>query len=336
MLTATTIAGLAAWAAWAVGLASGAWMGTRVYPAIEWLTLLGPLAVVPLGLPLLRARGLPDAEGDEPVDAEVRAWRRVEVALPVGVLLALASMVVEKGAIAGALGGGWAVVTWLVARRGWARLRRRTPPGLAERCADAASLYLLGGGVMWAVARSGAWPFGLAEPVVTLAATHFHLAAFALLAATAEVGRALGATHGAARGPTRTAWVVAAWLAMIAPALVAIGITAWPPLETGAAVLLSAAGLVLGLLMATAVAPRVARLWPAALIAMGGLALAVGTAAAALFALGRVVPPAAMVPLHGVANGVFFGLGGLAGLRLARSRRGGKGTSPLRAPSASR
>ncbi|MFW5876549.1 MAG: YndJ family transporter, partial [Myxococcota bacterium] len=319
--TASILGGSILWVAWGLGLAATDWMATRVFATIEWLTLLGPLVVVPLGLPLLRA-----GSGATPVasDEDARPPALLVRALPLGAACALASMVVDDGPAATGLAGGWALVTWLVARQGTQRLRSRTPRGLPERCADMASAYLFVGGVTWVVARSGARPFGLTEPIVTLATTHFHFAGFALLAATAEVGRRLGASHGTVAGPVRTAWVIGAWLVLVSPAFVALGITASPPLEVLASCALATGGFIVGLSMAFVVTPRIPRLWPAAFVAAGGLALCVGMGAAAVFAVGQHTgdhgpSTATMVPLHAVPNALFFGLGGLLGLRWART-----------------
>lgn len=313
------MAGLGVWAAWGGVLITGHWRHAHVFPVIDWLTLLGPLGALPLGLRLARARPLETIEDA----AEARAWRRIAIGAPVAMLLALLSMTLGKGIPAAVLGAGYTVLTWLVARRATARLWAREPRGLAERAVDVASVYLFVGGVMWAVARSGYRPFGLGEPIVTLAATHFHFAGFVLLVVTGEAGRYLGASRGAVRGPIRALYVVGTWLAMVAPAFVAFGIIESPGVEVVASVALASGGLAVAIVVLAAVAPRLRPLLAGSLVSMAALALTIGMIAAGTFAIGNFVGDRwlsipIMVPLHGVANGVLFGLGALVGLGMAR------------------
>lgn len=324
MLERTAIAGTVVWLAWGLALAATDWLGARVFPTIEWLTVLGPLVIVPIGLPLADLPRTPAA-----MPPSIR-W-----GVPLGAIGAAASMALEKGPAAAMLGGAWLAATVLIARRATGRLRARSPRGLAERCIDFARLYLFVGGLMWVVARSGYAPFGLQEPTVTLAATHFCFAGFALLTVTGEVGRLLGAMHGVVSGPTRTAWVMGAWLALLCPPLVAVGIIAWPLLEVLAAVALAVGAAAVGLVMTGAVATRVKPLGAAALLAGAGLALVAAMGIAALYGVGIYrgtawLDAALMIPLHGVPNAVVFGLGGLLGLRWARraDRAVPSGTEP--------
>lgn len=284
--------------------------------SLDWavsLLLLAPLALVPLGLRLVAP--------EEPGSAGFLPWRAaVVLQLPAALALAVA-FVLPKGPAAAALALPWAGVTADMALYGLLRLGRQglRRVGFPAELAIGAGLIFPLVGAGWALFdRAAIVPLRFAPIVVLLTAVHFHYAGFALPLLTGLAARAVPGT--AAR---------AACLGVVLGVpLVAIGITAsqlgsGSLLETLAAWTTALAGLLtaglhLRLALRPAGEPLARALWAAT-----GIALAAGMVLAALYGSRAYLSIAwldypRMWALHGTANGLGFGLCGLAAWNLAQ------------------
>ena len=260
---------------------------------IELLFLLGPLALVPLALPLLG-------------ESRPLAWAR-RLLWP-GALAAAASFLTRRGWASGLLAGGWWIVLLLLALHGLALLVDRGFPG---RTALAAACLLVPVGGGWlVVSRVGLEPFGFLEPVPLLTAVHFHFAVFGSLVLIGRAGEWLeGRLYDA---------VVAA--AVAGPLLVATGIASTPVLEAVGGVALAWAVGTFAILILFRVVPRVP-IVAAVLLTISSTAILMGMACALAWLVGRVTPVALismgqMARVHGPLNALGFCLCGLIGWNL--------------------
>ncbi len=277
------------------------------------LLLLAPLVLVPLGLRLV-----------EPPDGRA-AWAfRAAVVLQAPAALALVgAFALPAGPAAGALAVPWLAVTGLAAVAGlarlWRRRRRRDDGGIEDVALDLGLVYLAVGGAWTVLSRLGARPLGFEDVIVLLTAIHFHHAGFVLPLLTARAGRALGGAL-----PRVAAAGVVGGVPLLAAGITARQVGLSPAVEVAAASLLSLAGLLTAFLHLRLAArpgrPPAVR----ALFAIAGLALALALVLAALYgARAYGGPPGLDIPwmraLHGTANALGFGLGGLLGWSI-RSR----------------
>ncbi|MBW3659214.1 MAG: YndJ family protein [Actinobacteria bacterium] len=289
---ATPAAGAVVWALVAVAAAAGA--GPSL---IEVVLLLGPLVLVPLGLPLTRP---PGGDGRAHALAE-------RLALP-GALLATAAVLVPRGAVlGGVLAGGWFVVALLVATPaaiGWLR----SPAFLAEPLARTAALVFLAVGATWLVIdRLGLQPVGLDRDIVTLTAVHFHVAGFA----TSTIAARTVAVTGPAALRTSAAAVAGI---VLGPAMVAVGFAAFRPLQLAGAVVLTGGIYLLAWLLVRHARPDHAAarrlLVLAAVVVIAPMVLAVQWAAGSVLGTPALGIPT-MARTHGLANAFGFALPGL-------------------------
>ncbi len=289
------------------------------------LLLLAALVLVPLALRLLDAR-------QPPGGPRTRLRWAAAAQLPAALLLGGAQLL-PPGWRAAALALPWLAVTALLAAAGLERLldaqRRRSRRPLAELCLDAGLLYILVGG-LWAVAdRLGLQPLGFEPVIVLLTAIHFHYAGFAL---PLLVGFALREVDGPL---ARLAGIgVIAGVPLVAAGITASQLGANPWLECTAAQLTAAAGLATSWLHLRLAGRRHHPLAARALWTLAAITLAAGMLLAALYGARAYLPVAWLdIPwmraLHGTANGLGFGLAGLAGWAAASSPEKAPGISAL-------
>src|SRR5262245_50474938 len=134
-LTPTLILGSALWLL--IGLLAG--LGLLQMVLMEYIFLLAPLLIVPLGLGLI--------EAPAGVKLQTYLYGLVKILQPVGAVSAVGSFFWPRGLTAGILAAPWLVVTLLVALLGVARFLTRRPFHLGEIGLDAGLAYLgIGGG----------------------------------------------------------------------------------------------------------------------------------------------------------------------------------------------
>jgi hypothetical protein len=299
--------GFGVWCVWGLGVWAGAWGQDEPFALLNWLTLLAPSCITPLSLRIARIRI---------AEAEQTAWRRLMCLQPLGAACALVAFAFPRGAWATAIAIPWALAAWQIARVGSARLRARSPSGLHERALDVAFLNLFVAAFMMVTARSGYTAFGLIEPILTLASTHFYFAGFALLVIGAELGRILLAA-GAVRGVVRV-WAYAILGVMISLGPIAAGVMAVPVLELVGSIMLAASGFTLGAGLLFWAAPRTAPRLSAVLLAGAGLGSMIATVLGAAYAvssyrgIGWPAQPV-MIWIHGPLQAIVVSLGGLLG-----------------------
>lgn len=281
------------------------WLG----PTWEHLLLLvGPLAVVPLGLGLVGERSDPGARGV--------FWRAAVVTqLPAAFLLA-GSLALEPGTVAGSLAAPWLLVTVLMALLAVTRLMSRQGGPIAELAIDAGLAMSAVGGTWTVLTRAGIQVLDFSPVIVLLTAVHFHFAGFTLPVVAGLVGRA-----GAEAGPVKTAYQFVVFAILGGVPLVALGITASPTIEWLASWLLAPAAVCVALFQ-IAFARREGPL-PRLLLSASAGCLIFGMALAGVYALGEYLERVwldipTMVRWHGSSNALGFGLLGLIGHTLGR------------------
>ena len=184
------------------------------------LLALAALGIVPLGLSAAAPRGEPLT----PFYTRLR-W----VAGAAGPLV-VATLVLPAGRLAGALSVAWVGVGALSATYGLRRIVSR--PGrarfdLPSLAIDAGLAYLLVGAAWTWIYRADATFAGFSGTQALLTANHFHYAGFGLCVMVGALGRVVD--------PSRITYRAAAALAVLAVALVALGITFSHALEVAAA-----------------------------------------------------------------------------------------------------
>jgi len=313
-LRRSALAGALAW----VAVLLPPWPFTEHILWIERIVILGPLVIAPLAL-FLAGLGL------RPGPA-ARCHALAARCQPLGAALGLVALYPRPGLLAGALAGGWLLVTGLFALCGLTRLFTRGLGPIQELAIDAGLLYLPVGGV-WLVASRLGIPFlGFSEPWVMLTAAHFHYAGLAAPVIAGAVGRAL---HRALHAPASSlgrgwlrAYVVAAAGVMAGPPLVAAGIALWPVVEVVSAAVLSLALLLLTAVALRAVVPRMRPRRAGALLAVAVSSLLLSMSCACAYAVGAflqidILLLPTMVWVHGLVNAIGFGAGGLCAFAMA-------------------
>jgi hypothetical protein len=264
--------------------------------------ILAILVLTPLGLAHVRDRDRGSARSTVRMSGPLYA---------ASAALACVAVLLDPGALAGALALPWLAFALIEAIHGLRRLLTADRGSLADACMDVGLGYLAVGAAWLALWRLGSPVMDLDPRTVGLTAIHFHYAGFVAVTIAGLVGRALPAGPGLVHLVYRFA---AAGIA-IGPAPVALGIAAVPALEAIAALLLATAVAVLGVLILVALVPR----------SSGGTrALLVISASSAVFAmllvaahsitgaLGRpVVSSEDMARWHGTANALGFSFAGL-------------------------
>lgn len=294
------------------------WPFTEHILWIERIVILGPLVIAPLAL-LLAGLGL------RPGPA-ARCHALAARCQPLGAALSLVALYPRPGLLAGALAGGWLLVTGLFALCGLTRLFTRGLGPIQELAIDAGLLYLPVGGV-WLVASRLGIPFlGFSEPWVMLTAAHFHYAGLAAPVIAGAVGRALhapasGPGPGLGRGWLR-AYEVAAAGVMAGPPLVAAGIALWPVVEVVSAAVLSLALLLLTAVALRGVVPGMRPRRAGAILAVAVSSLLLSMSCACAYAVGAfleidILLLPTMVWVHGLVNAIGFGAGGLCAFAMA-------------------
>jgi hypothetical protein len=261
--------------------------------ALAWTVLV----LVPAGLRLMAA---PDRAGRRPALAVLASG----LALPAAGLLA-ASMLMTPGAAAGALAMPWMGVSLLAALHGLGRLARRGAAPLEELTIDV-GLANLAIGALWTLAWRAGWPLMGYPPLwVVLTALHFHVAGFVLQLVAGLLARLR---------PGLATTTALAGLTAAVP-LTALGIAFSRQLEVAAAVVLTGAAMLVGVL---AVTTRGALEAPARLLlGVAGAALVLSMPLAASYTLAHLISVETMLVSHGLLNAVVFGGFGLLAMRLA-------------------
>lgn len=303
--------GAALWAllalSWALGL-------TRLDP-LELALLLAFFVIIPLATPL----ALSSPHSASPLD---RLPRLVALAQPLAALAAATSFLPPRGLLTAACGSLWLLFTLLVALAGASRLIRSPARSLAETCLAAALIYLPVGAIWFVLARLDAHPLGFSRTTVLLTAVHFHFVTLAALVLTGLTGRALPAM-----GQPRTIYRLAAGGMLVAPLLVAGGITITQLSGVRAPESIAAALLALCLMLVAALSlryvvpakrPPLAR----ALLTVSGASVLLAMLLASGYAIGNVtnawtITIPEMIAVHGSLNALGFGLCGLLGWRLS-------------------
>ncbi|MCZ6601453.1 MAG: YndJ family transporter [Planctomycetota bacterium] len=280
---------------------------------IDALLLLAPTAIVPLGL-RLAARSGGEGWGRKLLHAAIRLQ-------PVATLLVAASYGFPPGVTAGACSIGWVLLTALVGLAGCFRLRALD----RDRAGQSAGLMLLpvGGAGLFA-SRYGLSPSGYEEPLILLAAVHFHYAGFAAPLIADALGEAIGRSSVWAR----RLWVAATIGIVAGTPLVAAGfVLRLPVLKLVATTVLMAS---LGTLsMLTLIRGARARpLISQALLAVSSGTVVAGMILAGIYGVGEYMDVATieiptMAVTHGLLNGLGFSLCGLLGWLLPARNRGG-------------
>jgi hypothetical protein len=283
---------------------------------IEWLFLLGPLVIVPLGVEVL-------ARFERPADLP-RLNGITRAVQPFAALLVVASFCLPVGIPATALAAPWFVITGLVALHGAIAALRSFPRSLPAICFLIARLSLPVGGAWLLLSRAGLTLMGFAEPIVILTAVHFHLAGFAT---AAIVGATLSHLNDARDG--LPAWIrVAAATAVVGPGLLAVGFLVSPAMQFVCATLLATALLVFSPAMVQA-SRNLRQRWARVLLTVAAGVLWFGMALVGVYATGEyleeywlLIPQ--MARWHGSANALGFVLCGLLAWSFAEPPAGSR------------
>lgn len=277
---------------------------------IESLFLLAALAIVPLGLGLVR----PDTAGGLPATLH----RTAILLQPPAALLVIFAFTRPAGVGAGLLVIPWAALGLLAAACGLFRVFERSTE-VVWRASAAASLLFLAFGTAWLLfSRLGIEPAGIEEPIVLLTAVHFHYAGMAAPVVVGLAARQAGARSGRVHSLARTASISV----IIGTPLLAAGWAFLAPLK-----LVGTLALVLGLALFAVlvpllrVPPRSARL----LLMVSALSALLPMAMALVYALGEHLETTwlgipQMAVYHGSLNALGFSLCGLAGWTVAQPR----------------
>jgi hypothetical protein len=255
------------------------------------------LICVPLAL---RAVGPGDSTG-----------RLLIATYPIAAAAGLLAIALPSGIVSAAIALVWLAFTVLAALHGLTRVfgaGRR----IEELSIAAGFLYLAVGGGWLVLWRSGIAVMDFGEHVPLLTAIHFHYAGFASPILVGFVGRELRAA-GTRLWPI---YVGAASLAIVGPALVALGIAGVRTIEAPAAAILAIGTATVALLALAAVLRRIRGTPARGLLAVSSAAAIVAMTIAFLYAVGNPLALSAigledMVRWHGSFNAlgyVFCGL----------------------------
>ena len=226
-------------------------------------------------------------------------WHRGSVAW-LGAVLTI-GLVLPHGVVAAVCTLPWlALVIATASRVGTAT---RIPTSIETAAHLGAHAFLIVGAGSATIAAAGWRPLGFAPLIIILTAAHFHYAGFAF-------GMIASRCHHEAPSIT-TALAIGGWL--VGVPLVAIGIAASPAVEPWGAVIVAAAGTLLG-----GAQLRAARRHRSALLLISGLSIIAAMVLAAGYGLAQRFGFAwldivAMERIHGIANALGFALCGVLG-----------------------
>jgi hypothetical protein len=280
---------------------------------IERLMLLGVLVIVPLGLSLVVT------ENDNKL--VTHASRAAIIAQPCGALMALGSLLLQQGKLAGMLAAGWLIVCGLVALLGAARLFSRRTVQVEELSIDAGLLYLAIGGGWFVMSGVGAQPLGFGSTIVLLTAVHFHFAGFAAPILAGLAGRFLPVD---AKWGRRLLLAASACIVGGTP-MVAAGITFSPLVGLVGTIVVATGLLMLAVLVMGWVVPALDSLAPKILLTISAASSASAMALACAYAYSIVaqkliISIPQMAQTHGIANALGFSLCGLVAWSLINSK----------------
>lgn len=225
---------------------------------------------------------------------------------PVAVVPAIASFFFETGPLAAALSSTWLVLSILVALFGLARFKSRGLIPLEESSVDAGLVYLVVAGGWLVVYRLGIQPFDYGELIILLTVVHFHFAGFAAPIIAGMSGRVL-----ASRKHPRALFGICVFAIVAAMPLVAAGITFSPWLGFIGTILLSAGLVILAVLTAGWVVPRIVPFTSRLLLIIGAVSTCMAMVLACLYAYSLatktlIINIPTMASTHGLLNAFGF------------------------------
>lgn len=318
---------LARWNRFEVAMGGSVWLLIVLARAFGWLEL-GDLDVIllfalgviaPLALPLV----LSDQRKGELASFPAELSRLALLIYPGAALLGGASLLLKPNPLAGGLACVWLLYTALLALIGLCQLQATRNHSLAETSLALALVYLPIGGAWLVASRLGLRPLGFSPTTVELTAVHFHYIMLAALILTGLLGRAM---QDFALGRPRQLYRLAAVGMLIAPLLVAAGITLTQVtgshvVESCSASLLALSLLGVSLLSLRYLAPTTQPPLARSLLVISSVAVFFTMLLAVAYAVGAAtgawtITVSQMIVAHGWINALAFGFCGLMGWRL--------------------
>lgn len=286
-----------------------------VLQPIAGLVLLAFFVVFPLGL-LLAAPGIPA------IPYKVALFLQ-----PFAAFIAAISFFMPKGVISATFAIAWLPVTLFAAWNGLQTTQKKGIRNLLQNPAELsfviAQCYVPIGAIWFVASRLGTGLMGFSEPIILLTAVHFHFAGFAAPILAGLVGRHIHPTNKPTNQLLLNFYVIVAFIVMLGPALVAVGITFSPVVEALAGAVLAFGYTGLALIMLGRVLWQVNGGLTRILLGISALSALVTMGAAAAYALRTFdlfpflsIPQ--MVAVHGWGNAVGFVFCGLLGWGLKR------------------
>jgi hypothetical protein len=237
---------------------------------------------------------------------------------PIAALCGGVALALSDGLPAKILALPWLLETGLIALWGAARFFSRRNLRLDELVLDAGLAYTVIGGAWFVIWRFGITPLDFGTTIIILTAVHFHYISLTAMVFAAMLGRTL-TEH-------RKIYQAAAVGMIVAPQIVAAGITFSLALELiGAIVIAASLVAVTGLTLFTVI-PRIEKSLPKNLLRIASIIVLFTMAFAVAYPLGRLtdwwgLSFAQMLRWHGVLNAIVFGFCGLLGwFLLARDK----------------
>ncbi|MAS36715.1 MAG: hypothetical protein CL610_22110 [Anaerolineaceae bacterium] len=306
-LNVSSFLGFAIWTvAWSIQLNENIFLANA-----ERIFFFGCSVVTPLALRLALQ---PDRNGQIS-----RLYRVVIRFQPFTTIAAGIALLLDTGVTAAGFAAVWQVQTVLLALIGLKRLLARPFPAIEEICVDVGLLYVSISGFWFVAYRAGIALLTFDPAFVLLTAVHFTFISLGALIIIGMVGRQLFNTH---------VWGIyrrVAWLAVISPLLVAIGISTsqflgllW--VETGSVVVLASSFLVLTLLYVFNGVPKQRTVLT--LLGVSSTALLTSMGFALAYSIGRLtnwwtLSLLVMVQWHGWLNAIGFTFCGLLAWNIA-------------------
>ncbi|MRH44545.1 hypothetical protein GH741_18020 [Aquibacillus halophilus] len=226
------------------------------------------------------------------------------VLLPIGAITAAGSFSLSPGIVAGLLAIPWTIVTGLIAIWGLLLLRE-TPFQLAHMSIAVGFIYISVAGI-WFITHQFSLPLlGFEGQMMLLTVNHFHYAGFV-------VPILFGFFHRYQRSFFTGLLVI---LGVIAPILIALGMTYSPKLEWISVLVFGFAILLYSWLVFTFVIPKATK-WTKGLHILSSGVVWMTMILALLYGFGQwigqpTIPISQMILFHGWGNAIFFSLLGL-------------------------
>lgn len=272
---------------------------------IHLLILFGIAILTPLSVRL----AIPIAR-DDTIHTLAHIILRIQPIIP---LLAVVSLLLSQGEPAAALASGWLLQSLLLALFGVIRWVERSTRTLAELCVDVGLVLSSVSGIWFFFYRLSGNFFGFTGVLVPLTAAHFVTIGMGALMIAGMIGRQLPSETKVYRG--------IAWITMISPVIVAIGIThtnlmdGVSPIEVVGVILLSTSFVSLASYYLIKVRSTIGNPLASLILGLSALTLFVTMALALGYSVGRfttwfvfAIPD--MVQWHGWLNALgFAGLG---------------------------